>query len=248
MTWAVLHFISSKNHTHGSFHRKLLLVDTDYSIISSTATSHVFCHQYDCDVASEATLKTADKIHRLELLHYSDFIISAMASQITSLTIVYSAVCSGVDQRKHQSSASLAFVRGIHSHRWIPRTKGQLLGKCFYLMTSPWGVDSTTTRKQSTTKQCAYSMGSTIHANRPLTHPPPPTTTPGQNDHGRHFAEDIFKCIFMKENFYILIRISLKFVSKGPIVLKSALVQVMAWRRPGNKPLQERMSIQFNDA
>ena len=42
--------------------------------------------------------------------------MGAIASQITSLTIVYSAVCSGADERKHQSSASLAFVRGIH--RW----------------------------------------------------------------------------------------------------------------------------------
>ena len=42
--------------------------------------------------------------------HYSDAIISTMASQITSLTIVYSTVYSGVDQRKHQRSASLAFV------------------------------------------------------------------------------------------------------------------------------------------
>ena len=45
--------------------------------------------------------------------HYSDVIMSAMASQTTSLTIVYSTVYSGSDQRKHQSSASLAFVRGI---------------------------------------------------------------------------------------------------------------------------------------
>ena len=50
------------------------------------------------------------------LHHYNEVIMSALASQITSLTIVYSTVCSGVDQRKHQSSASLAFVRGIH--RW----------------------------------------------------------------------------------------------------------------------------------
>ena len=49
--------------------------------------------------------------------HYSDVIIGPMASQITSLTIVYSTVCSGADQRKYQSSASLAFVRGIH--RWL---------------------------------------------------------------------------------------------------------------------------------
>ena len=48
--------------------------------------------------------------------HYDDVIMTVMASQITSPTIVYSTVYSGTDQRKHQSSASLAFVRGIH--RW----------------------------------------------------------------------------------------------------------------------------------
>ena len=48
--------------------------------------------------------------------HYNDVIMGAMASQITSLTIVHSTVYSGVDQRKHELSASLALVRG--SHRW----------------------------------------------------------------------------------------------------------------------------------
>ena len=48
--------------------------------------------------------------------HYGYVIMSAMASQITSLTTVYSTALSGADQRKHHSSASLAFVRGIH--RW----------------------------------------------------------------------------------------------------------------------------------
>ena len=48
--------------------------------------------------------------------HYNDVIMGAISSQITSLTIVYSTVYSGEDQRKFQSSASLAFVRGIH--RW----------------------------------------------------------------------------------------------------------------------------------
>ena len=47
-------------------------------------------------------------------LHCSDVIMSTMASQITSLMIFYSTVYSGTDQRKHQSSASLAFVWGIH--------------------------------------------------------------------------------------------------------------------------------------
>ena len=49
-------------------------------------------------------------------IHYNDVIMSVMASQITSASIIYSTVCSRADQRKHQSSASLAFVRGIH--RW----------------------------------------------------------------------------------------------------------------------------------
>ena len=46
--------------------------------------------------------------------HYSDVIMSKTASQITGVLVVYSTVCSGANQRKHQSSASLAFVRGIH--------------------------------------------------------------------------------------------------------------------------------------
>ena len=56
--------------------------------------------------------------------HYNDVIMGAIASQISSLTIVYSIVYSDADQRKHHSSASLAFVRGIHRgpanspHKW----------------------------------------------------------------------------------------------------------------------------------
>ena len=58
------------------------------------------------------------------LRHYADVIMGTMASQTTSLTIVYSTVYSDADQRKYQSSASLAFVRGIHRrpvnspHKW----------------------------------------------------------------------------------------------------------------------------------
>ena len=69
-------------------------------------------------------------------IHYIDVIMTTMVSQIISLTVVYSTVYSNANQRKHQSSASLAFVWGIHRDRWIPRTKGQLRGKCFQLMTS----------------------------------------------------------------------------------------------------------------
>ena len=61
----------------------------------------------------------------VKVIHYTDIIVTTIASQITSLTGVYSMFYSGADQRKHQSSALLAFVRGIHRDRWIPRTKGQ---------------------------------------------------------------------------------------------------------------------------
>ena len=67
------------------------------------------------------------------------------------------------------------------------------------------------------------------------------TLKPRQN--GRHFADDIFKCISLNENIWISIKISLKFVPKGPINNIPALVQIMAWRRPGDKPLSEPMMV-----
>ena len=66
---------------------------------------------------------------------------------------------------------------------------------------------------------------------------------PRQN--GRHISDDIFKCIFLTENVWIPIIISLKFVPKGPISNIPALVQIMAWRRPGDKPLSEPMMVRF---
>ena len=65
----------------------------------------------------------------------------------------------------------------------------------------------------------------------------------GPRQNGRHFADDIFKCIFVNENVWIPIKISLKFVPKGPINNIPALVQIMAWRRAGDKPLSEPMRV-----
>ena len=65
------------------------------------------------------------------------------------------------------------------------------------------------------------------------------TLRPRQN--GRHFADDNFKCIFLKDNVLIWIKISLSYVPKGPIINIPTLVQIMAWRRPGDKPLSEPM-------
>ena len=67
------------------------------------------------------------------------------------------------------------------------------------------------------------------------------TLRPKQN--GRRFADDTFKRIFLNENARILINISLKFVPKGSINNDPALVQIMAWRRSGDKPLSESMMV-----
>ena len=63
-----------------------------------------------------------------------------------------------------------------------------------------------------------------------------------------NLADDIFKCIFLNENDRIPIQISLKLVPRTPIDNTPALVQVMAWRRTGDKPLHEPMMNQFIDA
>ena len=60
---------------------------------------------------------------------------------------------------------------------------------------------------------------------------------------GRHIADDIFGWIFLNENVWISIIISLKFVAKDPINIMAALVQIMAWRLPGDKPLSEPMMV-----
>ena len=67
------------------------------------------------------------------------------------------------------------------------------------------------------------------------------TLKPRQN--GRRFADGTFKCIFLNENVRISIKISLKFVPKGPINNIPALIQIMAWRRPGDKPLSETVMV-----
>ena len=64
-----------------------------------------------------------------------------------------------------------------------------------------------------------------------------------RRQHGRHFPDDIFSCIFFNENIWIAINISLSFVPKGLIDNIQALVQIMAWRRSGGKPLSEPMMV-----
>ena len=69
------------------------------------------------------------------------------------------------------------------------------------------------------------------------------TLRPRQNGH--HFPDDIFEWIIWNENAWISINISLKFVPRGPINNIPTLLQVMAWRRPGDKLLSEPMMVRL---
>ena len=80
--------------------------------------------------------------------------------------------------------------------------------------------------------QCGRSQETHINSLRP-------------RQNGRYNADDIFKCIFLNENVWIPTKISLKFVPKGPINNIPALVQIMAWRRLGDKPLSELMMVSY---
>ena len=86
---------------------------------------------------------------------------------------------------------------------------------------------------------CQWSCYAT--ANRPFIVHRFNTLRPRQN--GRHFPDNIFKRVFFNENVWILIIISPRFVPIGLINNIPALVQIMAWRRPGDKSLSEPMMV-----
>ena len=186
--------------------------------------------------------------------------MTTIASKITILTIVYSFA----DQRKHQSSASLAFVRGIHRRPVNSRTKGQERGKCFHLMTSSWNdsncicvglVDGwaawwpTSVRNLAAVVLWRECYGVSYPGGRlnikvssyKYRDPQVNTLRPRRNE--QHFADDTLKRIFFNENVWISIKISLKYVPRGTKNNIRALVQIMAWRRSGDKPLSEPIMV-----
>ena len=103
-----------------------------------TVTIQHIAHYSDV-IMSQYTMihnKTTSHTTQQRQIHYSDVIMNAIASQTTGVSNICSAVCSEADQRKHQSSASLAFLRGIH--RWPEDSphKGPITRKMFDLMAS----------------------------------------------------------------------------------------------------------------
>ena len=99
-------------------------------------------------------------------------------------------------------------------------------------------------------RKCVYTLKQAPeYSDRPhmcINSSPPPPPPPEQMR--VILADDIFKCIFLKENDRIPLQISLRFVPGSPIDNKAALVQVMAWCQTGDKPLPEPRLTQVTDA
>ena len=192
---------------------------------SLSKTCAYFMRQDECKYNSKITFV---------IVHYSDIIWASRCPQITGHSSVCSTVCSGW----HQSSTWLARCAGNR-----PVTGGKPFVRVFVRQ---FVLDDTNENLKVPhyiphTKSQTWAWRS--HDISRLGHEAINTLRPRQN--GRRFADDTFKRIFLIENVRISIEISLKFVPKGPINNIPALVQIMVWRRSGDKPLSEPMMVGF---
>ena len=168
--------------------------------------------------------------------------MGTIVSQISSLSIVYSAVYTGADQRKHQSSASLAFLRGIHRwpvnspHKWPVTRK----------MTFPFDDVIMRYFALPTQMNTLWILCTQYHNLRHAidiksVHPLSP-------DKMADISRTTFSDAFSSMIIFVFCLKSPTFVLNGHIDNKSALDLVMAWRRTDDKPLPEPMLTQFPDA
>ena len=186
-----------------------------------------------------------------KLYHYDDVIMGAMASQITSLMNVYSTVYSGADQRKHQSSASLAFVWGIHRgpvnspHKW-PVTWKMFPFDDVIMMFVIYMFESTalSLRVQWVNLFCLNSLRlSDAYRHQETNHHyfrqwlvawSVPSHNLNQSWNIATLTLGIFKCVIFKHYvinciYNCFTKSALSSMTIGLFDDKSALVQVMAW-------------------
>ena len=104
----------------------LYVLNLFYNTYTNIFAIVILCRHWDgAGSWNQSSWKTRTHLSHIVNHHYSDVIMRALASQITCVSIVCSIVCWCTDQRNHQSSVSLAFVRGIHRWLVVPLTKGQ---------------------------------------------------------------------------------------------------------------------------
>ena len=128
----------------------------------------------------------------------------------------------------------LAFVNGIRrSPEDSPPTENYKGGASCFPYIKAWTKCTTSSRVDGHLRRWCDNS---VMAHRLF-------NTLGSRQNGRHFANDILKYIFLNENIWILLQISLKFVPKVQVNNIAALVQIMAWRQPIDKPLSEPMMV-----
>ena len=167
-----------------------------------------------------------------------------MASQITGNSIVCLTTCSG----QHKNSKApyhqrdyiwsldvillvLCWGNPLPGNCWILLTKVQECRKCFHCMMSLRSHYNVVIFLRSIYDRYPSDQNTTKQIN---------TLRPRQN--GCHLP-NIFKCIFLIENVYISIDISLNFAPKGPITNIPSLVPIMSWRQPGDKSLSKPLMV-----
>ena len=114
---------------------------------------------------------------------------------------------------------------------------------CYELSSWNWVVKLLSAKCQQNTQDDCSGNGLMPSRSKPL--PEPTLTHWGRDKMAAILPDDIFKWIFFNENVWISINISLKVVPRGPINNIPTLVQVMDWRRPGDKPLSEPMMVRL---
>ena len=120
----------------------------------------------------------------------------------------------------------------------VPLEKGNAAMSLWYWMSNWSGNNEPSSSKRDDTERWP-GTGSIVKISCKVFN----TLRPIQN--WRHFPDDMFKCIFLNENVWISIEISLKFFPTGPVNNIPAMVQIMAWRRPGDKLLSEPMMVRL---
>ena len=115
--------------------QKIIVFDSQFTEVSNSKSVY---NDSNLDRVKAYCRETIPWTNPGPVHHYNDVIMNAVASQIIGLTIVYSTVYSGADQRKHQSSASLAFVRGIHRRPMNSPHKGPVKGVLWDIATKTY--------------------------------------------------------------------------------------------------------------
>ena len=148
------------------------------------------------------------KLWYLKYLHYNDVTMRAMASQITGISTDCSTVCSGTHHRKHQSSASLAFVRGMHRRPVDSLRKGPVTWKMFPfhdvimfivddkfipILYSWWRGSARGHGVSNTGTDLVLPEYSGLRTRG--------VDTLRVRQNGRHFPDDIFNCILLDINY-----------------------------------------------